>query len=157
LKHNGRLHNDASQARRSAHRDVSAGGAFSVWNDEPGIRLHIQHITHSYTYAGLALGFETAGVAISGPLLGRWMGTFGASRMLITTSLISASAIFAIALAPVPGQVLVALCLIVGLSSLRFKWLSELFIRCWFLKTVWECSMRSMRTFKRLFGLSARF
>ena len=79
--------------------------------------LHIQRITHSYTFAGLALGFETAGVAISGPLLGRWMGAFGARRMLLTTSAISALAIFAIALAPVPPQALVALCLVVGLSS----------------------------------------
>ena len=79
--------------------------------------LHIQRITHSYTLAGLALGFETAGVAISGPILGRWMGAFGARRMLLTTSMISALAIFAIALAPLPGQFLVGLCLIVGLSS----------------------------------------
>ncbi len=79
--------------------------------------LHIQRITHSYTLAGLALGFETAGVAISGPLLGRWMGAFGARRMLLTTSMISALAIFAIALAPLPGPFLVGLCLIVGLSS----------------------------------------
>ena len=79
--------------------------------------LHIQRITHSYTLAGLALGFETAGVAISGPILGRWMGAFGARRMLLTTSMISALAIFAIAMAPLPGQFLVGLCLIVGLSS----------------------------------------
>ena len=79
--------------------------------------LHIQHITHSYTYAGLALGFETAGVAISGPVLGRWMGAVGASRMLIITTLVSAAAIFVIALAPLPGEALIALCLVVGLSS----------------------------------------
>jgi len=79
--------------------------------------LHIQHITHSYTYAGLALGFETAGVAISGPILGRFMGRVGARRMLLITSAISALAIFAIAIAPVPGEVLVGLCLVVGLSS----------------------------------------
>ena len=79
--------------------------------------LHIQHITHSYTYAGLALGFETAGVAISGPILGRVMGRVGARRMLLITSAISALAIFAIAIAPVPGEVLVGLCLVVGLSS----------------------------------------
>jgi len=79
--------------------------------------LHIQHITHSYTYAGLALGFETAGGAISGPILGRFMGRVGARRMLLITSAISALAIFAIAIAPVPGEVLVGLCLVVGLSS----------------------------------------
>jgi len=79
--------------------------------------LHIQRITHSYTYAGLALGFETAGVAISGPILGRFMGRVGARRMLLITSAISTLAIFAIAIAPVAGEVLVGLCLVVGLSS----------------------------------------
>ena len=79
--------------------------------------LHIQKITDSYTLAGLALGFETAGVAISGPLLGRWMGAVGARRMLLVTASISSLAILAIAFAPVPGIYLVGFCLIVGLSS----------------------------------------
>ena len=79
--------------------------------------LHIQKITGSYTLAGLALGFETAGVAISGPLLGRWMGPVGPRKMLLLTASISSLAILAIAFAPVPGIYLVGLCLIVGLSS----------------------------------------
>lgn len=79
--------------------------------------LHIQHITYSYTLAGLALGFETAGVAISGPILGRWMGRVGPRKMLLLTASITSLAILAIAFAPVPGIYLVGFCLIVGLSS----------------------------------------
>jgi MFS family permease len=79
--------------------------------------LHIQQITNSYTLAGLALGLETAGVAISGPLLGRWMGPVGPRKMLLITAAISSVAILAVAFAPVPGIFLVGFCLIVGLSS----------------------------------------
>jgi len=79
--------------------------------------LHIQQITNSYTLAGLALGLETAGVAISGPLLGRWMGPVGPRKMLLFTAAISSVAILAVAFAPVPGIFLVGFCLIVGLSS----------------------------------------
>ena len=42
-----------------------------------GFVLHIQKQTGSYALAGLALGFETVGVAVSGPLLGYWMTHFG--------------------------------------------------------------------------------
>ncbi|CAB4536184.1 MAG: MFS transporter [Actinobacteria bacterium] len=79
--------------------------------------LHIQQKSGSYALAGLALGLETAGVAISGPLLGRWMGGWGVRRTLLVSASISATTIFIIGLAPLPVEVLAVLCLVVGLSS----------------------------------------
>ncbi len=79
--------------------------------------LHIQQISGSYALAGLALGLETVGVAVSGPLLGRWMGGWGVRRTLLVSAGISATTIFVIGLAPLPAEVLAILCLLVGLSS----------------------------------------
>ena len=79
--------------------------------------LHIQQISGSYALAGLALGLETIGVAVSGPLLGRWMGGWGVRRTLLVSATISATTIFVIGLAPLPAEVLAILCLVVGLSS----------------------------------------
>ena len=82
-----------------------------------GFVLHIQQQTGSYAMAGLALGFETAGVAVSGPLLGYWMTHFGARRTILTTASISTLTILTIGLAPLHDWLLVGLCLIVGLTS----------------------------------------
>jgi MFS family permease len=79
--------------------------------------LHIQEKSGSYALAGLALGLETVGVAVSGPLLGRWMGGWGVRRTLLVSAGISAATIFIIGLAPLPVEVLAVLCLVVGLSS----------------------------------------
>ena len=79
--------------------------------------LHIQQISGSYALAGMALGLETVGVAVSGPLLGRWMGGWGVRRTLLVSAGISATTIFVIGLAPLPAEVLAILCLVVGLSS----------------------------------------
>ena len=79
--------------------------------------LHIQEKSGSYALAGLALGLETVGVAVSGPLLGRWMGGWGVRRTLLVSAVISAATIFVIGLAPLPPEVLAVLCLVVGLSS----------------------------------------
>lgn len=79
--------------------------------------LHIYEKTHSYALAGLAVGLETLGVAIGSPLLGRWMSGFGVRRLLLTASAVSALSIVLIGVAPVSGEWLVLLCLLVGLSS----------------------------------------
>ena len=82
-----------------------------------GFVLHIQHVTHSYAIAGLALGAETIGAAVSGPVLGRKIGPWGVQRVIIFSTLITATALLLIALAPVPPIVLIALAAVVGLSS----------------------------------------
>jgi len=82
-----------------------------------GFVLHIQNVTHSYAIAGLALGAETIGAAISGPVLGRKIGPWGVQRVIIFSTLITASALLLIALAPIPPILLIALAAVVGLSS----------------------------------------
>lgn len=79
--------------------------------------LHIQGISGSYALAGLAVGLETLGVALAGPILGRWMTTFGVRRMLLISASISTLTILSIGLLPLEPHWLVALCLLVGLSS----------------------------------------
>jgi len=79
--------------------------------------MHIQHVHHSYAVAGLALGADTIGAAISGPVLGRLLGTYGTSRVLITTASIGAAAMAGIGLLNAPPVVMIGLALVVALSS----------------------------------------
>ena len=79
--------------------------------------LHIYAKTGSYAIAGLAVGFETLGVAIASPVLGRWMGRFGVRRTILIAASISTATIVSIGVAPISGEAIVALCLVVGLSS----------------------------------------
>ena len=82
-----------------------------------GFVLHIQTVTHSYAIAGLALGAETIGAAVSGPVLGRKIGPWGVQRVIIFSTIVSCSAILAIALVHMPSILLIALSAVVGLSS----------------------------------------
>jgi len=79
--------------------------------------MHIQFVHHSYAVAGLALGADTIGAAISGPVLGRLLGKYGTTRVLITTASIGAAAIASIGLFNAPPVAMIALALVVGLTS----------------------------------------
>jgi MFS family permease len=79
--------------------------------------MHIQHVHHSYAVAGLALGADTIGAAISGPVLGRLLGKYGTTRVLITTATIGALAIAGIGLLDAPPVAMIAMALVVGLTS----------------------------------------
>lgn len=79
--------------------------------------MHIQHVHHSYAVAGLALGADTIGAAISGPVLGRLLGKYGTSRVLITTASIGAAAIAGIGLLNASPVAMIAMALVVGLTS----------------------------------------
>lgn len=79
--------------------------------------LHIYALSGSYALAGLAVGLETLGVAIASPVLGRWMGRFGVRRTILIAASISTLTIVCIGVAPISGEAMVALCLVVGLSS----------------------------------------
>jgi MFS family permease len=74
-------------------------------------------VHHSYAVAGLALGADTIGAAISGPVLGRLLGKYGTSRVLITTATIGAAAMAGIGLLNAPPVAMIALALVVGLTS----------------------------------------
>ena len=79
--------------------------------------MHIQHVHNSYTIAGLALGAETIGAAISGPVLSRWMGRFGVRRVILIATTSSAIAMVAIGVSEAPPLVMIALAEAVGITS----------------------------------------
>jgi MFS family permease len=79
--------------------------------------MHIQFVHHSYAVAGLALGADTIGAAISGPVLGRLLGKFGTSRVLITTATIGAASMAGIGLLNAPPVAMILMALVVGLTS----------------------------------------
>ena len=82
-----------------------------------GFVMHIEQMHKSYAIAGIALGAETIGAAISGPLLGRWLAKYGPRRLLISTAAFGALCMLAIGLFVLPPIVIIALAFLVGLTS----------------------------------------
>lgn len=82
-----------------------------------GFVMHIEHMHKSYAIAGIALGAETIGAAISGPLLGRWLPKYGPRRLLIATAVFGATCMALMALFWLPPVVIIVLALLVGLTS----------------------------------------
>lgn len=82
-----------------------------------GFVMHIEQMHDSYAIAGVALGAETIGAAISGPLLGRWLSKFGVRRLLLATAIFGATCMGLIALFWLPPVVIILLALLVGLTS----------------------------------------
>lgn len=78
--------------------------------------IHIQAVTGSYAIAGIALGAETIGASISGPILSRLMGRFGIRRVIAVATLGTSGSLLGMALATDPFW-LVVLGFLVGLSS----------------------------------------
>lgn len=79
--------------------------------------MHIEFVHGSYAIAGIALAAETIGAAISGPLLSRKIGAWGARRVIMLAALISGLAMAAIAAFESPPLTMIMLALVVGLSS----------------------------------------
>lgn len=79
--------------------------------------MHIEHVHNSYAIAGIALAAETIGAAVSGPLLSRKIGDWGVSRVIFIAALITGGAMAAIALLSIAPIWMIALALVVGLSS----------------------------------------
>ena len=88
------------------------GGMLSL-----AILLHVEQIHNSYGAAGLVLAATSVGQAVAGPLTSRWMGVWGMRKVLILTLVISASAIFTIALAPLSVGMFMVVGMISGLST----------------------------------------
>lgn len=87
------------------------GGMLSI-----GLLIHIEGIFHSYGAAGVVLAALSVGQAISGPLLGRWMGIWAIRPVLILTSAVCAAALSAVALLVMPLWAFAAVACLVGLS-----------------------------------------
>lgn len=81
------------------------------------IVLHVQQMYHSYTIAGIALGAETVGAAISGPLIARRLSKWGPRRVLRIVATTSSLAMIFIAFFRGPEWLTILACLIVGLTS----------------------------------------
>ncbi|MEY4310201.1 MAG: hypothetical protein RLZ71_127 [Actinomycetota bacterium] len=79
--------------------------------------IHIQKVTGSYAIAGIALGAETLGAAIAGPVQGRLIPRYGPRRIVLTTAVIGAAAMVFIGAIEGPAWLLVLLGLVVGLTS----------------------------------------
>ena len=84
-----------------------------------GILLLVQHERDAYSIAGFVTGAFAVGSACGTPVWGRLMDRFGQTRVLLPTSLASATSLVAVALATVAGgssAVLIALAALAGLS-----------------------------------------
>ncbi len=79
--------------------------------------MHIQFVHHSYAIAGLALGADTIGAAISGPVLSRLLGKFGTTRVLLTSASIGAAAMVGIGVLNASPLAMILMALVVGLTS----------------------------------------
>jgi MFS family permease len=79
--------------------------------------IHIQAVTGSYAIAGIALGAETIGASISGPLLARLMADYGIRRVVILSTSTSVAALLGLALVAPEPIWLIALAFLVGFSS----------------------------------------
>src|SRR5664279_858506 len=81
------------------------------------ILLHVEQIHNSYGAAGLVLAATSIGQGVAGPLTSRWMGIWGMRKVLILTLIVSAAAVFTIALAPLSVGMFMVVGLIAGLSN----------------------------------------
>jgi MFS family permease len=82
-----------------------------------GFVFHIQNAYHSYALAGIALGFETVGAAVAGPILSRNIGRIGVRRLIWGTSILTSMFLLVIGLVPVNPAFLCLVALGVGVSS----------------------------------------
>ncbi len=88
------------------------GGMLSIT-----LLLHVQLLYGNYTSAGIALAGLSIGMAISGPVSGRLMGTFGMRPVLTFTTAVSASLLILVALTQLPLAVVTILSFMIGLTQ----------------------------------------
>lgn len=79
--------------------------------------IHIQDVTGSYAIAGIALGAETIGASISGPILARYMAIFGVRRVIGIATEITTASFLSMGFVPPEPLLLVFLSFLVGISS----------------------------------------
>lgn len=83
-----------------------------------GLLVHAEHVTGSYTAAGLVTAAYAVATGASAPLLGRLVDRCGQSGALVGGALVAGAAVTAIALLPAgaPLAMLVALAAVLGVS-----------------------------------------
>ncbi len=72
-------------------------GMFSL-----GVLMHVEHVQGNYTSAGLVLAVFSIGMAVAGPIVSRQLSTFGTTRVLLVTLLVSATSFTLFAAVPLP-------------------------------------------------------
>lgn len=77
----------------------------------------IEHRLHSYGIAGISIGAFSIGAAICGPFTSRWMGRWGIRRIVLSTSVVCATTVMLMALAPLPALGYIIACFIAGMSQ----------------------------------------
>ena len=82
-----------------------------------GFVIFISRNYGSYTLAGLALGAETVGAAISGPVLSRLIGQIGVRRLISVTTTVTSALLLVLALVKLAEPVVVLVGLLIGLTS----------------------------------------
>lgn len=81
------------------------------------IVLHVQQLYESYTIAGIALGAETIGAAISGPLIARRLSRWGTRLVTLTAASVSSAAMVFVAFYKGSELWTIFACLVIGLTS----------------------------------------
>ncbi|MGN6443974.1 MFS transporter [Amnibacterium sp.] len=81
-----------------------------------GLLFHVEGRTGSYGVAGVVLAALSIGQALAGPATGRLMGRLGIRPVIITTTVLCAAAIAAIAVLDLPPAGIVGLALVAGLT-----------------------------------------
>ena len=79
--------------------------------------LHVEQTYKNYTIAGIALGAETIGAAVSGPLLARQLAKVGPRVLITWLASISSAALVFVAFFRGSEIFVVLACLVVGLTS----------------------------------------
>lgn len=67
-----------------------------------GLLMHMEHEHGTYTAAGIVLAAFSIGMAVAGPFVTRLMARFGTVTVLVTTTVISCSALFSISTLALP-------------------------------------------------------
>lgn len=96
-----------------------------------GMILLIQHIRGAYGIAGFVTGAYALGTAAGSPVWGRLMDRLGQPRVLIPTSLVSATLLAALAVAAVSGAPNRVLVVIAAVSGLAFPPISPAMRAAW--------------------------
>ena len=81
-----------------------------------GLLFHVEDRTGSYGVAGVVLAALSIGQALAGPATGRLMGRLGIRPVIITTTVLCAAAVAAIAVLVLPAPGLVGLAFVAGLA-----------------------------------------
>ena len=84
-----------------------------------GLMVHVQHLSGSFTAAGVVAGAYALALSIGGPMLGRLVDRSGQTLVLLTSAGAAAALLGTIAIAPAgtPLGVLVALAIGIGLAE----------------------------------------